>query len=670
MNCPQCQRDIPAQTIHCPDCGFYLPGKSLNKLRDEITKLNEDAAVLSDRTKRALQHVDALEKLFSGPAIKKPDVEKADHTEKVQDMAREGSAGDERTAPEQIIESEKPDGEQTRREPPPFPRYKVPPPPRKKKEKTVREPGAFEVQFGQKWPLIAGVVIVVLAVGYFLKYSFDQNWVGPAGRVTMAYMLGIGFLVVGEFFRRKDLENFGLSLCGGGIATLYFATFAGFQIYDLFSQPVSFLGMVLITLLAGMLAYVYDTKWLAVLGIIGGFLTPVVLSTGTNAQITLMTYMTILNIGIFSLAFFKQWRLLNYLGFFFTWSLFSAWFLNHYHKDDFWVTFFFLNVFFLIYAFTPIVYHFIKAHGQKIRGLAIIMPNSFIAFGFSFGMIKEYAGTEYVSIVSIMYAGMFLWMANYLYRKDRSQLQAFIMLLAKGMLFLIITIPVLFSGHWITFFWSIQCVVLLWAATKLNNRWLYSSFLVLLIITSGKFFMYDYHEIFRFSYNNYKFIRGFNYHLGERLLTIVFYLATLFISAKLVNGSKLRFRWTGGMDAPILWGVFGVTLFTILNFEVSGFYSDYSPQARFAALSVLWTIFSLVLIIIGFMKRLSFVRKCAIALFTLTILKVLIIDMANVSTPYRIVSCFVLGMMLIGTSYLYHHFKEQILPPEREGKEQ
>ncbi len=73
--------------------------------------------------------------------------------------------------------------------------------------------------------------------------------------------------------------------------------------------------MILITTLAGIIFLGYDTKWLAALGLIGGFLTPVILSTGQDNQLVLMSYMTILNANVLTIAFFKQWRLLNYLEF-------------------------------------------------------------------------------------------------------------------------------------------------------------------------------------------------------------------------------------------------------------------------------------------------------------------------------------------------------------------
>ena len=93
---------------------------------------------------------------------------------------------------------------------------------------------ATEVQFGQKWLLIGGIAITVFGLGFFLKYAFEQNWVGPAGRVVLSYLASAAFLGAGDHFRRKRTETFGLYLLGGGIAALYLTTFAASQIiYDM-----------------------------------------------------------------------------------------------------------------------------------------------------------------------------------------------------------------------------------------------------------------------------------------------------------------------------------------------------------------------------------------------------------------------------------------------------
>ena len=100
----------------------------------------------------------------------------------------------------------------------------------------------------------------------------------------------------------------------------------------------------------------------------------------------------------------------------------------------------------------------------------------------------------------------------------------------------------------------------------------------------------------------------------------------------------------------------------MLNIEVGAFFHDYAPRAHFAAISVLWTLYSIALIAMGFLKNSAILRQFAIGLFGVTMMKVFFIDMSNVSTPYRIISFTVLGVMLIGASYLYHRFKDRILP--------
>ncbi|GAK55664.1 membrane protein [Candidatus Vecturithrix granuli] len=647
MRCPKCQTLMPENAAACPACGHDVAlYRSFLEMKQNAATLKNDAFALFKQFDLLQQRFTQFEELLTETketgAISFDIEEIADTPEK-------------QPTPE-VSEKPTPKATISLKEPRP-----TSPP---SSAKTTQEKQQSEITFGQKWLLIAGVIVTVLGVGWFLKYSFDQNWIGPAGRVALAYLGGIIFLGGGELFRRKDFDIFGLYLIGGGIAILYFATFAAFQIYHLIPQSLAFLVMILITTLAGILALVYDTKWLVVLGLIGGFLTPVILSTGQDNQFVLMSYMTILNAGILSIAFFKQWRLLNYLGFFFTWLLFTGWMFAHYNESKFWMTFIFLNIFFLTYAVSPFAYHLVKGHGKRLSGLRIIVPNSFIGLGYSYILIEEHFQVEYVSIVTLVYAAIFLWMAQFIYRRNREQIGAFVMLLAEAMIFLVITIPLLFSQHWITVFWAIQATVLLWAAVKLDNKWLYGSFSVLLALTLAKFFWYDYPEIFDLRLPDMSFWPGYLHRLLERFITSGTVLAALLLSALMVTRSSNRKSGFQQAALPVLWGGFIIALFLVLNVETAAYFHDYGSQARFAAISVLWTMFSLLMMIFGFSFNLSILRKAAIALFAVTMLKVFLLDMANVSTPYRVVSFLVLGLMLIGASYLYHRFKERILPPE------
>lgn len=542
-----------------------------------------------------------------------------------------------------------------------IPAKETPKPTRIHKEKS----SSFEIHLGQKWLLIIGIVTMVFGIGYFLKYSFEQGWVGPAGRVAMAYFWGIALLVAGNGFRTKKFELFGLYLIGGGIATLYFSTFAAFQIYHLLSQIPSFSIMVLITVLASVLSIVYDNKWLSVLGIIGGFLTPVLLSTGQDYQIALMTYMVILNFGLLSIAFYKRWGLLNILGFIFTYLLFATWFGSHYTEAKFWPTVLFLNSFYLIYCLIPFAYYFSRIDNERTEEFFIITPNSFIAFGYSFFMIKEHFSLEWVSIISILYSVLFLIMASYLFKKDKHNQNAFVILLAKSALFLIITIPIIFSKHWISIFWAAQAITLLWAGIKLDKKSLILSAYLLITITIGKFLLYDYISVFRFHPDFFNFANSYTYMITERYITSAFLLVLLYVFSSMAKRMSLQHlsssKTSGREDAAIIFALWGGLLFIVLNIETASFFHDYLPAARFAAISVLWTLFSVALMIIGFKDNNSLIRKVSLVLFSFTLLKVFSFDMSNISTPYRIISFIILGLILVLTSYLYHKYKDKII---------
>src|SRR3990172_1099374 len=647
MNCPTCRSAITKPGKFCVSCGHDFGDELYGKLsfyfglKDEFEELGKVQDSFSARLATIfvkIQNYEALLEADLGNAHASPAPGKKTAVEPaptVTDRTRETVpvATGVMSAPGSITE-----------------------------ERGRKDTSDLEIRMGQKWLLIVGLLTMVFGVGYFLKYSFEQGWVGPAGRVAMAYLWGIVFLVAGDRFRKKGFGAFGLSLVGGGIAVLYFATFAAFQIYHLFDQTPSFLIMVLITVLASLLAILYDARGLAVLGLVGGFLTPVLLTTGKDNQVALMTYMTILNLGLLSIAFYKKWDILNSLGFSFTYLLYTAWYASHYAGHKFWPALIFLNIFFLIYSVAPFAYQFFRKSSEQVRGFTILILNSLFAFGYSYAMIRDQFSLPWVSVISLFYTLVFLLLATFLYRRGVHKQEAFVVFLAKAALFLIITVPIIFSRHWITVFWAVQGLTLLWMGSTLDRKGLRAAGYGLLGITVWKFLFHDYGGIFLFDFG-YRFAMrsGYTTLLLERLTTSLVLLIMLFVAGSLARRDSLRTFSPDHPDAPVVFGVWGVLLFIILNVEVSSFFYEYLPQGRFASISVLWTLFSVSLMLLGFKTNASALRKASFGLFLATVLKVFLFDMAKVSTPYRIISFIILGLVLVGTSYLYYKFKDRII---------
>jgi uncharacterized membrane protein len=645
INCPKCKSGVTKPGRYCVTCGHDFGGEIDDRLtlyfgmREEFEQISSMQRDMSSALVRMSQKLQRFEEIL------------------MQDMASAVYIEGKSALPQETpIEAEHPRGvpqveKQDMSSDAILRQHSV----------TGQKKSDFEIKLGQKWLLIVGILTMVFGVGYFLKYSFEQGWVTPAGRVAMAYVWGIIFVVAGNRFRKRNFEVFGLSLTGGGIAVLYFATFAAFQIYHLFGQAPSFGIMVLITILAVALAIIYDTKWLGVLGMTGGFLTPILLSTSQDNQIVLMSYMTILNLGLLSIAFSKEWSILNTLGFIFTYLLYSIWYSEHYTDGKFWPAIIFLNIFFLTYSIAPFAYQFFRERRRELKGIVIMSLNSLFAFGYSYAMIRGRFSLPWVSVVSVFYSIVFVSLATVLYKRGAHQRDAFVIFLAKALLFLIITVPLIFSQHWITIFWAAQALSLLWMGTTLNRRSLAGGAYLLLGITLVKFLFYDYFSVFSLD-TGYLSIRGtYTNLLPERWLTEFFVLLTVYGQGALAKRSSLNIFSLKHADAEYIFGVWAGLLFIVLNVELASFFHDYLPQARFAALSVLWTLFSVGLMLKGFRDNKPLLRRTSFGLFLVTTGKVFLFDIADFSTPYRIISFIFLGIVLVGISYLYFKYKDRII---------
>ena len=144
-------------------------------------------------------------------------------------------------------------------------------------------------------------------VSYFLKYAFENNWIGASGRVAIGVLAGIGLVAWSEWFRGHGHQAFSYSLKAIGTGTLI-SLWAAFQVYHLIGTSVAFIAMVILTSATIAMALAEDAELLAAFALLGGFATPVLLSTGQNHEVTLFSYICVLGLAMFTTAIFKPWR--------------------------------------------------------------------------------------------------------------------------------------------------------------------------------------------------------------------------------------------------------------------------------------------------------------------------------------------------------------------------
>ncbi|MEO8760584.1 MAG: DUF2339 domain-containing protein, partial [Bacteroidia bacterium] len=162
-----------------------------------------------------------------------------------------------------------------------------------------------------------GVAILVLGIGFFVKYAIDQNWINETARAGIGILCG-GIVLGFAHKLRKNFKAFSSVLAAGAIAIFYFTIAIAFHQYHLFSQTVAFSIMVVVTAFSILISISYDRIELAALSLIGGFAAPFMVSTGEGNYIALFTYIMILNTGMLVLAYMRKWNLINILTYIFT----------------------------------------------------------------------------------------------------------------------------------------------------------------------------------------------------------------------------------------------------------------------------------------------------------------------------------------------------------------
>lgn len=240
-------------------------------------------------------------------------------------------------------------------------------------------------------PVKIGMLVLLAGVAALLKYVSDQGWLVLPIELRLAGVTvgALGLLAFG-WHQRERRRLFALALQGGAIGVLLLTIFAAFKRFDLIPPGFAFVSS--IALVAGLcvLAVVQNSRTLAVLGILAGFMAPLWLSTGSGNHVGLFSYYAVLNAGIFAIAWFRPWRALNLLGFAFTFGIGTFWGVLQYAPDKFSSTEPFLVLFFVFYLLIPLLYARRQPAGRRdlIDG-SLVFGTPLVAFSLQAGMLYQ-----------------------------------------------------------------------------------------------------------------------------------------------------------------------------------------------------------------------------------------------------------------------------------------
>ncbi len=513
----------------------------------------------------------------------------------------------------------------------------------------------LEARIGGNWFNRIGIIAIFLGVTFFLKYAVDKEWIGPAGRVLIGVSIGLGFLILGERLRRL-YSTYAYGLTGGGIAVLYASIWFASQRYNLFSTTVAFVLMAAITATASLLAARYSALPIAVLGLIGGFLTPILLSTGVDKEAGLFGYIALLDLGVLALAYSKQWRSLNYMAFVSTVLMFGAWMDRWYAPEKLWTTIFFLTLLFIIFALLAVLYNVVNRRPTTWIDLAMVFTNALLYFGTSYELLDdEYYGD--LGLFALLVAAFYLGLGYLTYRRDREDRLLVFTFLGLGFRFAVLAVPIQFDQHWVTMGWAIEGAVMTWIGLRANDRTSRYGSLLVFAIALTHWVIVDVHD--------FAYVAGAEFVpiLNRRALSGAVLVAALATAAFFYKryGEKVEEQSSFAGFLTLGANALAVTLLTI---DANDYFEQRQALAtgrdkvsslvntKALTLTGLWAIYGAGTLFAGITRKLKPLRFLALLLLAGATIKVLVVDLTYYNSSLHEIAfnqTFGAFVLLIGT---------------------
>ena len=342
---------------------------------------------------------------------------------------------------------------------PPIPGTHLPPPP-------VRPPRSrsnVEKFIGENLIATIGIAILVIGVAIGAKYAIDHDLISPLTRIVLGYAAGLALFGFAVRLKVK-YPNFSAVLLSGAMAILYFITFAAYSFYDLIPQTLTFGLMAFFTVFTALAALNYNKQVIVLIGLVGAYGVPFLLSDGSGNYAFLFTYMAIVNAGILVIAFRKNWKVAFYSAFGLTWLIFLSWFnLEYEAARHFTLAMTFAAVFFIEFYLTFLGYKLLQKEQFNFGDIASLLLNSFVFYGMGYAILSgQKQGEELLGLFTLANAVVHFIVSAVIYRGKLADRNLFYLVSGLVLVFLTLTFPVQLDGNWVTLIWAAEAALLFW----------------------------------------------------------------------------------------------------------------------------------------------------------------------------------------------------------------
>ncbi|MDQ6916881.1 MAG: DUF2339 domain-containing protein, partial [Pseudomonadota bacterium] len=310
-----------------------------------------------------------------------------------------------------------------------------------------------------------GALLLFIGVGFLLKYASEHVHVPIEMRLSAVGAGALALLVVGWRLRLRR-GAYAMILQGAAVGLLYLTVFAALKLYAVLPPGATIVLLLLIVALSSSLAVLQDAIALAIVGIIGGFLAPILTSSSAGNHVVLFSYYALLNAGIFGIAWFKAWRSLNLLGFVFTFLIGTLWGVTRYRPENFATTEPFLILFFLFYVGIAVLYALRRT--VEVRSpvdATLVFGTPLIAAALQSAMVRDMPFGMALSALAV--SAVYLVLARMLFSRQGEAIRLLAeSFLGLGVIFATLAIPLALDARWTSAAWALEGAAMLWAGVR------------------------------------------------------------------------------------------------------------------------------------------------------------------------------------------------------------